>query len=241
MRRGDYRWGTRPAIAALVLVVGMVVVAPLVVGERGAQPRHVPTSEARPATPRPPRVGGGSEAGSPTPTPTSEPTAAATASPSIEAVTPSVVAAQAILAGAPMVERAADNATPGDANGGAADDASPDAGSIPAPGSKQVNPSLATAVATKATGSGLYQGSALRAAIEASRWPPHLWLAVQQVVMCESRGLTTAVSPAGYRGLMQVAPWLHGPVPADAVGQLNQAFDVWRKQGWQAWPICGAR
>lgn len=70
-------------------------------------------------------------------------------------------------------------------------------------------------------------------------WPAALAAKVERTAMCESSGQTAAVSPAGYRGLMQVAPWLHGAVPADAVGQLAQAYRVYQAQGWAAWPVCG--
>lgn len=80
--------------------------------------------------------------------------------------------------------------------------------------------------------------TSLESALAASQWPPELWAMVAAVVYCESRGRTDAVAPAGYTGLMQVDPALHGPVPADAVGQLNQAFGVYLAQGWGAWPVC---
>lgn len=75
----------------------------------------------------------------------------------------------------------------------------------------------------------------LEQAIAASDWPASLWGAVESVVMCESRGQTGAVSPGGHLGLLQVDPSLHGPVPADAVGQLNDGYDVYLEQGWAAW------
>jgi len=81
--------------------------------------------------------------------------------------------------------------------------------------------------------------SSIQEAAAAAGWPADLLAKVERVVMCESSGRTTAVSPAGYVGLMQVAPWLHGPVPADAVGQLAQGYGVYLRQGWGAWPVCG--
>jgi soluble lytic murein transglycosylase-like protein len=77
-------------------------------------------------------------------------------------------------------------------------------------------------------------------AAAAAGWPGDLLAKVERVVMCESGGRTNAVSPGGYVGLMQVAPWLHGGVPADADGQLAQAYQVYLQQGWGAWPVCGA-
>jgi soluble lytic murein transglycosylase-like protein len=82
------------------------------------------------------------------------------------------------------------------------------------------------------------RGSIQQAAASAG-WPGELLAKVERVATCESGGRTTAVSSAGYVGLMQVAPWLHGAVPADAVGQLAQAYQVYLQQGWNAWPVCG--
>ncbi|MBX7111204.1 MAG: transglycosylase SLT domain-containing protein [Dehalococcoidia bacterium] len=72
-------------------------------------------------------------------------------------------------------------------------------------------------------------------ALAQSPWPRELWPTVERIIVCESSGNPGAVSPAGYQGLMQVAPWLHGAVPADPVAQLSQAYDVYLKQGWGAW------
>ncbi|MEZ4553180.1 MAG: transglycosylase family protein [Dehalococcoidia bacterium] len=94
----------------------------------------------------------------------------------------------------------------------------------------------ATAVVTSALTA---DTTSIQGAAAAAGWPAELLPKVERVVMCESSGRTTAVSPAGYVGLMQVAPWLHGTVPADAVGQLAQAYDVYLRQGWGAWPVCG--
>lgn len=76
---------------------------------------------------------------------------------------------------------------------------------------------------------------ALRAALELSPWPRSLWPTVERIVRCESSNNLDAVGPLGHRGLMQVAPWLHGPVPGDAIGQLAQGYQVYLKQGWKAW------
>jgi hypothetical protein len=80
----------------------------------------------------------------------------------------------------------------------------------------------------------------IQQAAAAAGWPGELLAKVERVVMCESGGRTNAVSSGGYVGLMQVAPWLHGAVPGDAVGQLAQAYRVYLQQGWSAWPVCGA-
>lgn len=96
-----------------------------------------------------------------------------------------------------------------------------------------------TAMAESSVKQALRSASSIQEAAAAAGWPAELLAKVERVVMCESSGRTTAVSPAGYVGLMQVAPWLHGPVPADAVGQLAQAYGVYLRQGWGAWPVCG--
>ncbi len=75
----------------------------------------------------------------------------------------------------------------------------------------------------------------IEAALAESPWPRELWPTVERIILCESSGNPGAVSPSGYMGLMQVAPWLHGAVPADAVGQLTQAYGVYLRQGWGAW------
>jgi hypothetical protein len=77
--------------------------------------------------------------------------------------------------------------------------------------------------------------AALDQALAASPWPKELWPTVKRIVQCESGGNTAAVGPLGHRGLMQVDPKLHGPVPDDAVGQLTQGYNVYLKQGWKAW------
>lgn len=100
-------------------------------------------------------------------------------------------------------------------------------------------PANPTVLATRPAAVPPSPGGSLRDALAASPWPPELWAKVERVVACESGGRTTAVSPAGYVGLMQVAPWFHGAVPADAVGQLTQGYAVYLKQGWGAWPVCG--
>jgi hypothetical protein len=99
----------------------------------------------------------------------------------------------------------------------------------------------AAATAEATVESALVQATgSIQQAAAAAGWPSALLAKVERVVMCESGGRTTAVSPAGYVGLMQVAPWLHGAVPGDAVGQLAQAYGVYLAQGWGAWPVCGA-
>jgi len=76
---------------------------------------------------------------------------------------------------------------------------------------------------------------AIEEVLARSPWPRELWPTVERIIICESSGNPGAVSPAGYVGLMQVAPWLHGAVPADPVAQLAQAYEVYLRQGWGAW------
>lgn len=102
----------------------------------------------------------------------------------------------------------------------------------PAPRTPTVAPAAPQTAQAAAT-------SDIQAAAAAAGWPADQLAKVERVAFCESSGKTTAVSSAGYVGLMQVAPWLHGPVPADAVGQLAQAYGVYLLQGWGAWPVCG--
>ena len=77
--------------------------------------------------------------------------------------------------------------------------------------------------------------ASLKAALAASPWPVSTWPTVERIIQCESSGNTNATGPLGHRGLLQVDPKLHGPVPADAAGQLAQGYEVYKKQGWGAW------
>lgn len=68
-----------------------------------------------------------------------------------------------------------------------------------------------------------------------SNWPSNSWATVKRIVMCESGGNPAIVSPSGYVGLMQVAPWFWGYPSSNPVEQLNQGYEVYKKQGWGAW------
>lgn len=96
---------------------------------------------------------------------------------------------------------------------------------------------FATPVQTPAESSRVYSSAlaSVQSALAESPWPPELWPTVERIIQCESSGNPAAIGPGGYRGLMQVDPRLHGPVPGDAVGQLTQAYDVYLRQGWGAW------
>lgn len=78
-------------------------------------------------------------------------------------------------------------------------------------------------------------GTTVQQWVDNSNWPSGTHATVERIISCESGGNPAAISPTGYTGLMQVAPWLHGPVPNDPVAQLNDAYEVYLKQGWGAW------
>jgi hypothetical protein len=80
-----------------------------------------------------------------------------------------------------------------------------------------------------------YQTNSVESWIAASQWPSQFAGTVARIISCESGGNPGAISPGGYVGLMQIAPWFHGYQPSDPVGQLNQAYEVYLKQGWNAW------
>lgn len=75
----------------------------------------------------------------------------------------------------------------------------------------------------------------LDAWIAASNWPSQYRDIVKRIIMCESGGNPNIVSPTGYVGLMQVAPWYHGYPSSNPVEQLNQGYEIWKKQGFGAW------
>lgn len=95
-------------------------------------------------------------------------------------------------------------------------------------------PTPAPYVPTAAPTAAVAAPTSLDAALAASAWPAALWPTVRRIVWCESRGQTWARN-GPHVGLMQVNESFHGPVPADAVGQLNQGYAVYLKQGWTAW------
>ena len=106
----------------------------------------------------------------------------------------------------------------------------------PAPPTPTPTPApTARPTSTPAAVTGVLTAAALHTAVTASRWPAALWPTLERIVMCESGRNTAAVGPLGHRGLLQVDPKLFGSVPTDAVGQLNQGYDIYLKQGWSAW------
>jgi len=71
--------------------------------------------------------------------------------------------------------------------------------------------------------------------LERSSWPADEHETVVAVSWCESRWTPSAVGARGERGVLQVRPEFHGPVPADPLGQLQQAHGIWESQGWSPW------
>lgn len=55
-------------------------------------------------------------------------------------------------------------------------------------------------------------------------WPESEWSTVEAVAWCESRLDPSAVGSLGERGVLQVRPEFHGPVPSDTLGQLEQGY-----------------
>lgn len=69
-----------------------------------------------------------------------------------------------------------------------------------------------------------------------------------RVVMCESRGVPTVVSPLGYHGLWQfdITTWrgVGGtglPSEASIQEQTYRARILYDMRGWQPWPVCGKK
>ena len=57
------------------------------------------------------------------------------------------------------------------------------------------------------------------------------------VAHCETGGTfnPAAVGALGERGIFQVRPEYHGPVPSDVWGQVAQARRIYLAQGWRPW------
>jgi len=55
------------------------------------------------------------------------------------------------------------------------------------------------------------------------------------VAACESGLDPHAVGEEGEEGIFQVMPRFWGPVPADPLGQVLQAYHIWQEHGWQPW------
>jgi hypothetical protein len=70
------------------------------------------------------------------------------------------------------------------------------------------------------------------AVICALPWPCHEAL---QVAACESGLDPHAVGEEGEKGIFQVMPRFWGPVPADSLGQVLQAYHIWQEHGWEPW------
>ena len=77
-------------------------------------------------------------------------------------------------------------------------------------------------------------GNGISQWLQNSNWPANTHTTVERIVVCESGGQTTATNGV-HVGLLQVNYTLHGQVPNEAVAQLNQGYEVYKKQGWSAW------
>lgn len=77
-------------------------------------------------------------------------------------------------------------------------------------------------------------GGTIQQWITSSNWPRDYYETLARIIMCESSGQTTARN-GPHVGLLQVNGVLHGQVPNDPVLQLNQGYEVFKKQGWGAW------
>lgn len=68
-----------------------------------------------------------------------------------------------------------------------------------------------------------------------SNWPKQYWETVKRIVWCESRGIVGIATSPPHVGLMQVNVNYWGRVNADAVSELNQGYEVFKIQGFNAW------
>ena len=70
-----------------------------------------------------------------------------------------------------------------------------------------------------------------------ARWPPGEWDRAMRVAWCESRFQSWAAEPSGsHFGIYQMDSSLHGPVPSDIDGQVQQAYELWAQTGdWRHW------
>lgn len=78
--------------------------------------------------------------------------------------------------------------------------------------------------------------------------PAHLYLTALEVsgseewaawfvrlTWCESRWMPGAVGALGERGLSQIRPEYHGPVPASVRGQVAKTYVLWEVHGPRIW------
>jgi hypothetical protein len=221
----------------------LLLLAIALVGCREAQPEHEPatvvTPDVRPAGSLPPEVSGGAE-GTAEGMPDPFPYALATnrrieiqLDSYLEAVAAEAAAAEAYAAWLAAQETATVVVSNARVEGERPIPPADSQAKLSQPGATGDGTNAGSTPAPSAT-------TSLQSAAIAAGWPAELAAWVERVALCESSGSTAAVSSAGYVGLMQVAPWLHGPVPADAVGQLAQAYGVYQAQGAGAWPTCGS-
>lgn len=81
----------------------------------------------------------------------------------------------------------------------------------------------------------VYIGDNLDAWIAASNWPTDLHHIVRRIVLCESSGIVGIASNPPHVGLMQANVNIWGRVPADALSELNQGYEIYLIQGFSAW------
>lgn len=68
-----------------------------------------------------------------------------------------------------------------------------------------------------------------------SNWPAEYWQTVARIVACESGGVVGIDTNPPHVGLMQANVELWGRVAHDPVAELNQGYEIFKVQGWQAW------
>lgn len=77
--------------------------------------------------------------------------------------------------------------------------------------------------------------SGLDSWIAQSNWPQWTWPTVKRIVMCESGGIVGIATNPPHVGLMQANVNIWGRVPADPISELNQGYEIYLQQGWEAW------
>lgn len=71
--------------------------------------------------------------------------------------------------------------------------------------------------------------------IAQSNWPQWTWETVKRIVWCESRGISGINTNPPHFGLMQVNVNFWGYPSGGPVSELNQGYQVYLIQGFNAW------